>query len=110
MKSNSIKNIVLELLKTDKKTRKDDLYLYARVIEIATSNDEEHKEELEIFNNVLKTYFELGLPNTKTILRQRQLIQAKHPELTDEETAKKRNIHRKHMEQLVFDDFINDAG
>ena len=104
---NSIKNIVLELLKTDERTRKDDLYLYTKVIEIATADDQQHKEEIAVFNKVLLHYLKWKMPNTKTILRARQAIQAKHPELTDKETAEKRNRHRKQMKQLVLEGFFD---
>ena len=107
MNLNSIKNTVLTLLKTDERTRKDDLYLYTKVIEIATSDNNQHKEEIRVFNNVLLHYLDWELPNTKTILRARQAIQEKHPELTDKETAEKRNRHRKQMEQTVLDGFFD---
>lgn len=109
MTLNSIKNTVLELLKTDERTKKDDLYLLAKVIEIATADDKKYTEEIKQFCNVLKEFKSIvGDINIFTVHRTRQKLQEVYPNLVDEETAEKRNKYRKDVEQFLIEDFIND--
>ena len=75
-----------------------------------TVDDELHKEEIKTFIKVLKHYNIWKMPNTKTILRARQGLQSTHPELTDNETAEKRNKHRKKIKQLAIDGFFDAAN
>lgn len=81
----NIHKTVYDILVNDKKSRCNDMYLLARVIE-AVSEKKPHKliiKQLERWNYD-------GLPNFNTVIRARRYIQVQHPELINTKTAEVR--------------------
>ena len=85
MKKN-INKIVYDILVNDKQSRRNDMYLTARVIE-AVCDFKPHTNSLI---EQLKQWHIDGLPNINTIIRARRKLQVEHPELIDKKTAEAR--------------------
>lgn len=81
-----LEEIVEEILKDDKLSRKDDCYLIFKVVSKLYPNDVEKKFKTVMFNAKEK-----GI-SFESITRCRRKIQEKYPELKDKETAKSRKI------------------
>ena len=68
--------IVLDILQNEPQARNSDMFLYVKVCE--RLNPQALKQP---FWYVLSALKEFNLPNTETVRRTRQKIQAEHPEL-----------------------------
>lgn len=84
-----IQGIVLNLLQSDSRCKKDDLYLYSRAIEIVTKNDGTYCNEIQQLITLLQKYGKY-LPKFSSVMRSRQSLQSGNPELKDIYTANKR--------------------
>lgn len=85
MKKN-INKIVYDILVNDKESRRNDMYLTARVIEAVC----DFKPHTNLLIEQLKQWNIDRLPNITTIIRARRKIQVNHPELIDDKTAEAR--------------------
>ncbi len=85
----TIQGIVFELLKSDNRCKKDDLYLYSRVIEVVTQNNGTYCNEIKQLVTLLQR-FGKDLPRFSTVMRSRQNAQNKVPDLKDKFVANKR--------------------
>lgn len=83
-----IKNAILQLLEQEPETRKDDFYLWGRLLEKYAITDD--TEAMQLFCDMLKQHKQYDLVNFKTVERSRALIQSKRPDLTDSETQRAR--------------------
>ena len=83
MQRKNIRRAVYEVLRTDEQSRRNDMYLTARVIEKLCGINRFTKPLIKRLD--LWQYY--GLPNYATIIRERRQIQVNHPELIDRETA-----------------------
>lgn len=84
-----IQSIVLDLLKSDNRCKKDDLYLYSRVIEIVTQNKGAYCAEIGQLVALLQR-FGSELPRFSTVMRSRQNLQHNNADLKDDFIAEKR--------------------
>lgn len=78
-----IKQIVFDILQNDVRSRSDDMYLLARVIERMNGKNAHTEPIIGLFEH----WYINGLPNINTVKRERQFIQAKHADLRDPEAA-----------------------
>lgn len=85
----NIQNIVLDLLNTDNRCKKDDLYLWSRAIEVVTKSNGTYCNEIQQLISLLQKYGKY-LPKFSSVLRSRQSNQSKNPELKDSYIADKR--------------------
>lgn len=86
MKRGKVKELVLQTLKENEKTRKDDFLLVYEVILKITNKEFITFKELSIDH----VYF--GIPSYGSITRARRNLQKKYPELKDKKTAEIREI------------------
>ena len=93
---NRLFDIVYKILVSDVRSRGDDMYLVARVIEIEGFCKPRLTE-------LLKNWYREGLPNYETITRTRRKIQEIHPELKDSESVAARAEKEKEF-KTVFGD------
>lgn len=84
-----IQSIVFDLLKSDNKCKKSDLYLYSRVIEVVTQNKGTYCNEIKQLVTLLQRYGK-DLPRFSTVMRSRQNLQHNNPDLKDKFVADKR--------------------
>lgn len=85
VQKSKIRLIVFDLLRKDKATRSDDIYLYKLVIKEMTPGLLNKS-----FDQVLTEHFDNGLAHFETVRRARAKIQSSHPELVDKITYGKR--------------------
>lgn len=90
--NSKVSRTVLRLLQTDMETRRDDIYLYRKVVE-------EISPELlgKSFEDVLAEHESNGYVHFETVLRTRAAIQREHSELVDSETYRKRKKGNNHL-------------
>lgn len=86
MKIDTIHNTVKDILETNKRARTDDFYLWSCVCSETCGT----AVLLMPFGTLAKMHNAYSLPSFETVRRSRQKIQAKYPDLRDEETAIKR--------------------
>lgn len=86
-----IQSIVLDLLKSDNRCKKDDLYLYSRVIEIVTQNKGTYCAEIGQLVALLQRCSS-ELPRFSTVMRSRQNLQHNNADLKDDFIAEKRKV------------------
>lgn len=98
-----IQSIVLDLLQSDNRCKKDDLYLYSRAIEVITRNNGTYCGEIKQLVTLLQRYGK-DLPKFSSVMRSRQSLQSDNPELKDNYIAKM----RKEQEQKYRDFFGRD--
>ena len=84
-----LEEIVEEILRDDKLSRKDDCYLILKVVSKLYPNEVGKKFETVMFNAKKKSI------SFESITRCRRKIQEKYPDLKDEETEKARNKKQK---------------
>lgn len=84
-----MKSIVLDLLESDNRCKKDDLYLFSRVIEIVTQSNGTYNAEIKQLVLFLQKYGK-ELPKFSTVMRSRQDLQHNNSDLKDEFVAEKR--------------------
>lgn len=84
-----IQGIVLDLLQSDNRCKKDDLYLYSRAIEVITKNNGTYCGEIKQLVTLLQRYGK-DLPKFSTVMRSRQSLQSDNPELKDNYIAEMR--------------------
>ncbi|MCI9642258.1 MAG: hypothetical protein HFJ98_05645 [Eubacterium sp.] len=84
-----IQSIVLDLLQSDNRCKKDDIYLYSRAIEVITKNNGTYCGEIKQLVTLLQRYGK-DLPKFSTVMRSRQSLQSDNPELKDNYTAEMR--------------------
>ena len=89
MKINNLENYVLEILKNDELSRRDDCYLILKVIERLHPYDTG-----ETFKDVMFNAKNKGI-SFESITRCRRKLQKKYPELKDEKISKLRNKKQK---------------
>lgn len=94
-KNSKVREIVYNLLVSDKVARTDDIYLYGKVIKKLAPNLLNQS-----FQDVLANHFDNGFIHFETVRRTRATIQSEHPELVDENTYKKR---KKSQESYIKD-------
>lgn len=85
----NIQSIVLDLLQSDNRCKKDDLYLYSRAIEVITKNNGTYCNEIHQLIVLLQKYGKY-LPKFSSVLRSRQSLQSNNPELKDKYISDKR--------------------
>lgn len=85
----NIQSIVLNLLETDTRCKKDDLYLWSRVIEITTQSNGTYCKEIKQLVTLIQKYNK-QLPKFSSVMRSRQSLQSNKPELKDNYIADKR--------------------
>lgn len=95
-----IQGIVLDLLQSDNRCKKDDLYLYSRAIEVITRNNGTYSSEIKLLVALLQKCG-ADLPKFSTVMRSRQSLQSNNPELKDNYIAEM----RKEQEQDYRDFF-----
>lgn len=84
-----IQSIVLSLLQSDNRCKKDDLYLYSRAIEIVTKNNGTYCNEIQQLITLMQKYGKY-LPKFSSVMRSRQSLQSDNPKLKDAYIADKR--------------------
>ena len=85
----TIQGIVFELLESDDRCKKDDLYLYSRVIEVVTQNKGTYCAEIGQLVALLQRCGS-ELPRFSTVMRSRQNLQHNNADLKDDFIAEKR--------------------
>lgn len=95
-----IQSIVLDLLKSDNRCKKDDLYLYSRVIEVVTQNKGTYCAEIGQLVALLQRCGS-ELPRFSTVMRSRQNLQHNNVDLKDEFVAEKRK-EQEHQFRAFF--------
>jgi len=88
-KLSQIQSIVLDLLKSENRCKKDDLYLWSRAIEVVTKNNGTYCNEINQLITLLQKYGEY-LPKFSSVLRSRQSLQSNNPDLKDNYIADRR--------------------
>lgn len=97
----NIQSIVIDLLKSDNRCKKDDLYLYSRVIEVVTQNKGTYCTEIKQLVALLQKYGR-NIPKFSTVFRSRQNVLNKLlPDLKDEYTEEKRK-EQEHQFRAFF--------
>lgn len=84
-----IQSIVLDLLQSDNRCKKDDLYLYSRAIEVITRNNGTYCGEIKQLVTLLQRYGK-DLPKFSSVMCSRQSLQSDNPELKDSYISEKR--------------------
>lgn len=88
----TVENLVLDCLKNNKRTRKDDFILYGAVLK-------RMKIDLNLsLSYILAHHIELKIPAFVSVVRARRKLQVKYPELCDEKTSE---IREKQKEKFI---------
>lgn len=91
-KLKNIENLVFSILQDIKLARGDDYLLYYLVVkEYFNVNPSLGNIDEIPFAEIMCSHYRFGIPAYETVTRARRKIQADHPELKTEETARRRS-------------------